>query len=501
MEVSAIRSTDRSNHNGIHVLTLNCWGLKYLSKYRSERLSEIGNRLGAYSPPLDIVGLQECWTYSDYAYIRDCTKHILPYAKFYHSGIFGGGLAIFSRWPIEESSMFRYPLNGRPTAFFRGDWFVGKGVACAKIRTSDGRAIEVFNTHLHAPYEREPSDSYICHRTAQAWEIGKLMRAALDRGSLVLGLGDFNMVPLSFAHVLVESQGKVKDVWRVLKPGSSVGASTGAAEQERRRKMGEKECPTVRESLDDHGHTCDSALNTWRWNKAHRRSLERGRDRKVENSQLDPRAKRLDYIFFGGLESGWKINEVRVSLTERHPMLLCSLSDHFAVEAMLVPSKRPRGLSTTIDVAGPVPTLDARRAGDDIVEMEDNDYKSVMSDRSTEFRLEPQFYEDILAMIHKYTLRERKQRRYRLTHFVGSAAVSIGSFVAVWWAPTNYVSFILLLVSTFGIMAGTIDGLIGGLFVGSELRALAEFEWEIRNALQHAGGPLLDDRSLRDWHD
>ena len=487
--------------NGIHVLTLNCWGLKYLSKYRSARLSEIGNRLAGYSPPLDIVGLQECWTYTDYVHIRDGTKHILPYAKFYHSGIFGGGLAIFSRWPIEDSSMFRYPLNGRPTAFFRGDWFVGKGVACARIRLPAGRAIEVFNTHLHAPYEREPSDSYICHRTAQAWEIAKLMRAALDRGSLVLGLGDFNMVPLSFAHVLVESQGKVKDVWRVLKPGSSVGASTGAAEKERRKKMGEKECPTVQESLEDHGHTCDSALNTWRWNKSHRKNLAKGRDRKIEAGELDSRAKRLDYIFFGGLESGWKIQQVRVSMTERHPKLLCSLSDHFAVEAMLVPSERPRGFSKTIDVSGPLPSLDARRAGDDIVEMEDRDYRSVMSNRSTEFRLEPQFYEDILAMIHKYTLRERKQRRYRLTHFVGSAAVSIGSFVAVWWAPTDYVSFILLLVSTFGMMAGTIDGLIGGLFVGSELRALAEFEWEIRNALQHAGGPLLDVRSLRDWYD
>jgi sphingomyelin phosphodiesterase 2 len=27
-----------------------------------------------------------------------------------------------------------------------------------------------------------------------------------------------------------------------------------------------------------------------------------------------------------------------------------------------------------------------------------------------------------------------------------------------------------------------LDGLIGGLFVSSELRALKEFEWEVRNA-------------------
>ena len=70
----------------LHVLTLNCWGLKYLSKHRRERLSEIGNRLAAYQPALDIVGLQECWTFSDYTAIRNATRQCLPYGKFYHSG-------------------------------------------------------------------------------------------------------------------------------------------------------------------------------------------------------------------------------------------------------------------------------------------------------------------------------------------------------------------------------------------------------------------------------
>jgi hypothetical protein len=44
--------------------------------------------------------------------------------------------------------MWRYPLNGRPTAFWRGDWYVGKGVASALIRHSSGQLIEVFNTHV-----------------------------------------------------------------------------------------------------------------------------------------------------------------------------------------------------------------------------------------------------------------------------------------------------------------------------------------------------------------
>lgn len=134
----------------INVISLNCWGLKYISALRNERLGEIGARIAAADPSPQIVGLQECWTLEDYQAIRAKTKPILPYGKFYHSGIFGGGLVILSKWPIEESSMFRYPLNGRPTAFYRGDWFVGKGVACAKIRFGAGAkdVVEVFTTHV-----------------------------------------------------------------------------------------------------------------------------------------------------------------------------------------------------------------------------------------------------------------------------------------------------------------------------------------------------------------
>lgn len=136
--------------SSLRILSLNCWGLKFISKLRNERLTEIGNQIAAADPRPDIVGLQECWTQQDYNAIREKTKHILPYGKFYHSGIFGGGLVILSKWPIEESNMVRYPLNGRPAAFYRGDWFVGKGVACARIRIGPGSkdVAEVFCTHV-----------------------------------------------------------------------------------------------------------------------------------------------------------------------------------------------------------------------------------------------------------------------------------------------------------------------------------------------------------------
>lgn len=501
METVIRQKSEESGPTSINVLTLNCWGLKYLSKHRTERLSEIGNRIASHSPQLDIVGLQECWTFGDYLAIRDRTRSILPYAKFYHSGIFGGGLAVFSRWPIGDSSMFRYSLNGRPTAFFRGDWFVGKGVACAQIQMPDGQMIEVFNTHLHAPYEREPNDSYICHRTAQAWEMAKLMRAASDRGSLVLGLGDFNMVPLSFAHVLIESRGGVKDVWRVVKPGSSIGKSHHLPEVERRKRVKEHPVSDVASILRDHGHTCDSIFNTWRWSKEDQKRLERGHDKHIAATDPDPNSYRLDYIFFNGVGNGWKVADVKVVLTERHPKLLCSLSDHFAVYANIERSQTSPPTPAGLEIHGALHDTQTEDPNLEMADFEDKDFKAAISQQPTHQYVGQDFYHDILAMIHKYNLRERKQRRYRCLHFVGSALVSIGCFVAVWWSPRNFVSFLLILLSSLGLMAGTVDGLIGFLFVGSELRALAEFEWEVRNALQLAGGPVQDDRALKDWYD
>ncbi|KAI9376230.1 Endonuclease/exonuclease/phosphatase [Aspergillus egyptiacus] len=438
-----------SDKDSIRILTLNCWGLKYIAKHRNARLSEIGRQLALSSPPPDIVGLQECWTQQDYESIRSQTSHILPYSKFYFGGIWGAGLAIFSRWPIESSTMYEYPLNGRPTAFFRGDWFVGKGVACARIRYGKGKkdVAEVFCTHLHAPYEQEPHDSYLAHRTAQAWEIAKLMRGAAERGHLVIGLGDFNMLPSSFAHRLICAHSPVVDVWQVMYPDSSVGAAKDAVEKARGKPV-----PTAEYNLHYNGATCDGPYNTWRWPKKDQKRLNKGKDVPVDKDAPDMKGKRLDYIFVGGEWLGWGVENVRIAMTERHPTLLCSLSDHFAVEAVIT-----RKYSSITDGEDP-------------------------EKPSNRLALPPATYDHILDVIHAYVRRERSQRRWRLAHCFASVLVTIGCLVGVWWnGDRPYVPFILVLVSTLSFGAGLLDGLIGGLFVSSELRALKEFEWEIRN--------------------
>ena len=316
-----------STPTSISIVTLNVFGLKVISPYRRERCKEIGRVLATRSPPPEIVALQECWTQEDYQSIRHQTRAVLPYAKYYYSGIFGGGLAVLSKWPIEESTMFRYPLNGRPTAFWRGDWYVGKGVACARIRIGQQAKdiVEVFCTHLHAPYESEPNDSYICHRTAQAWEIAKLMRGAAERGHLVLGLGDFNMLPLSFAHRLIEAHAPVKDAWRVLHPDSSLGPANHTQEKKRG-----KDIPTALFNLTENGAASDGVFNTFRWPKAQQKRLFKGDEILVENTVADPKGKRLDYVFTGSKsqpsstqQRNWKVPSIEVGMTQRHQVLAC----------------------------------------------------------------------------------------------------------------------------------------------------------------------------------
>ncbi|SPQ17849.1 f056e23d-6343-4c7b-ba98-35a98eb108b9 [Thermothielavioides terrestris] len=523
----------------INLVTLNCWGLKYISKLRRERLSEIGRQLAIADPKPHIVALQECWTQEDYKSIRRQTRFILPYAKFYHSAALGGGLAILSRWPIEESTMYRYPLNGRPTAFWRGDWYVGKGVACAKIRYGPAakQVIEVFNTHTHAPYEGgKPNDSYLCHRTAQSWEIAKLLRGAAERGHLVIAMGDFNMIPMSLEHQLVTALAPVRDTWRVIHPDSSVGPADHPAEMARRRPV-----PTAEFNIQENGAASDGPYNTWRWTKAQQKLLGPGKPPvPVAPDTPDRRGKRLDYIFAGSgdihaLGGGWVVKRVRVGMMMRHPEFGCSLSDHFAIESTLAfhplretqPSPPPpplaakpasdatasnRDSSPTAATATVLPSDEPRPPTPAEPKAEsalhNGAYLQLQSPTpssdhdpdnpgtgpipaASQIRsflnpspdaLSPTAYDEILSLIRSYTARERAQLTWRAAHFFLAVLVTVACLVGVWFSPHNYVSFILVLVSSLGLTAGTVDGLLALLFFRSELKALKEFEWEVRNA-------------------
>ncbi|KAJ3504279.1 hypothetical protein NM208_g16362 [Fusarium decemcellulare] len=100
-------------------------------------------------------------------------------------------------------------------------------------------------------------------------------------------------------------------------------------------------------------------------------------------------------------------------------------------------------------------------------------------------------YDDIISMIQKYHAREVSQRYWRGVHFFVALLVWLACLVAVWFSPKNYVAFVLMLISSLGLAAGVVDGLLSLLFFSWEIRGLKEFEWEIRNAKAVASGDLV----------
>ncbi|KAI3342967.1 Endonuclease/exonuclease/phosphatase [Ustulina deusta] len=352
----------------LNVITLNCWGCKYTSPYREDRIGAIGRYLATTEPVPHIVALQECFEYADYLSIRRETRFALPFGKFYHTGAFSCGLVILSRWPIEESSMVPFSFCGRPSGLFRGDLLVGsRGVACARIRYGEGEEdiVEVFNTNTHTSYgDPSRNNSYIIHRLSQAWEIAKLVRNAAERGHLAVVLADLNATPFSLPYRLLTSHAAIRDAWRVLHPDSSLGSTSN--ELERARARG-RPAPTAAFNIAENGVTSSSAYNTWAWPSYKQRALRSGkRPMLVSPETPDEDGQRVDYIFFsrggdphafptdlseilsahntytddgvGAVPSppSWVLKDVRVGLMARHPDLGCSLSDHFSVEATLI---------------------------------------------------------------------------------------------------------------------------------------------------------------------
>ncbi|KAI5820306.1 Endonuclease/exonuclease/phosphatase [Pyronema omphalodes] len=447
----------------INVFSMNCWGLKYIAKHRVARLNEISLRIARANPSHDIVALQEFWVYADYLNLREKTRHILPYGKFYFSGAIGGGLVILSKWPIEQSSMFRYPLNGRPTAVHRGDFYVGKGVACALIRHPSGRVIEVFNTHLHAPYEEQ--DTYLCHRTAQAWEIAKLLRGATQKGHVAIGAGDFNMIPSSLAHRLISTHGLVSDSWLSAYPETPDIHPPGA---------------TAQYNIQTMGATCDSVLNTWRMPG----------ETLPPPDTVDPHGKRLDYVFHSPKTSS--VKSIRVGMTEPMDMpsqtggkggagRCCTLSDHFSVEVQLAlapnyeqqlalsnaKNPTPLAMGDLMEIAGAARAQEASLTNQ-TGSMEDEKY------------LPLNIIDEIFSVTREYKAREVREKFWRIAHFWASVAVLIALHVAAWWTHYPGVSFLVTLLAWVVAVTGTLDGLIGFIFTGSELRALTEFEEEMK---------------------
>ncbi|KAG1825654.1 Endonuclease/exonuclease/phosphatase [Suillus subaureus] len=297
----------------IRVVTLNCWGLKYVSKDRHERVTAIAHALARSD--YDIIALQEIWVEADYNEIRQSVVPRLPYTKLFHSGALGAGLGILTRWPIIATSMTPYSLVGEPTDVFGGDWFVGKGVGSVTIMHPVLGPVQLFVTHFCAKGGESGPEYNRTYRLVNAWEFAKVARQAAELGRYVIAMGDFNSIPTSLPMNVVLNHAGLVDSWATshahIPPPSGMLSPI--------------------EGVINYGVTADSPLNSYRDSKP-------SGDPIVRKYQ----GKRLDYILFRHpVPTGPTITQVVFS--DSIPGNSCSYSDHFGVEATLVIDTQAEG--------------------------------------------------------------------------------------------------------------------------------------------------------------
>lgn len=323
--------------------------------------------------------------------------------------------------------------------------------------------------------------------------MAKLLRAATSRGHLALALGDLNILPLSLPHRILTSQAPVRDAWRVLHPSSSLGPAHYEPEVARHVPI-----PTAEFNVRENGVTSDSVFNTWRWTSEQKRLAARTPGAAiVPPDAIDKPGKRLDYVFVGTPDgpspdgAGWVVKDARVGMVEPHPTLGCTLSDHFSVEATLalhVPASSSRDSRASDSAAlnngaylqtqSPAPSLAPSET-----------LTSQLRAAARPSDDSPPTHDEILALISDYTARERRHRRLRTAHFLTSLVVWLACLVGTCFTPPP-TSFPLFIVGSLSLAAGVVDGLIALLFVGSELRALREFEWEVSNDKHRSHRPM-----------
>jgi endonuclease/exonuclease/phosphatase family metal-dependent hydrolase len=148
-------------------------------------------------PQYDIIGLQEVWS-PRYQQVESFAKreglHVVGSSQASVTNmlglrVFGGGLMILSKYPIETT---------RELVFDKGvasDGFVTKGVLYAKVKIGSSY-VHVFNTHMQASYgyEFKENDPYALIRQKQIKEVSSFIaKIALDDDHPIIAMGDFNV--------------------------------------------------------------------------------------------------------------------------------------------------------------------------------------------------------------------------------------------------------------------------------------------------------------------
>ncbi|CAE6457129.1 unnamed protein product [Rhizoctonia solani] len=425
--------------NELRVLTLNCWGLKFVSKDRIVRTRAIGDEIAASN--YDIVGLQELWVQADFDYIKSKVAHKLPYSKYYLSGALGAGLALFSRFPFQSTSLHPYSLCGSPLDVAGGDWFVGKAVASAIIDHPLLGEVEILNTHLFAKGGESPTKPQMAHRLVGAYEFSRRANIAASLGRHVLAVGDFNCVSKSPAMQFIYTMTGLSDAWGSTHGSFVLPQADGVH--------------SPHHAVNDRGVTADSPLNSYSKGKV------------FDEHARKYLGKRLDYILFRPPSSKppqftheLRCRESSVVFTHQIPGTEISFSDHFGVAAMFecVPMRRNS----------------------------QNGHRPITPPRGTSYSptTRSEVLEYAISTMGSAYSSARQDSHKKLTWFAGLVVLLIALIIGSAWVPESGVNPVLILVGGVITWGGTTLLYAGFLGGGWETRALMRTMEELELMLQ-----------------
>ncbi|KAF8586273.1 DNase I-like protein [Ramaria rubella] len=433
----------------VRILSLNCWGLKYVAKNRRERIRAISEELAAAN--YDLIGLQELWVFADYELVRAKLSKKLPFSKFFYSGALGAGLALFSRFPILATSVNPYSLNGSPLDVAGGDWFVGKSAASIIIDHPVLGEVEIFNTHLHARGGEEGPEERRAHRLVNAWELTKLIRRSAELGRYVIAMGDFNSIPTTLPVTLLREHALLIDAWEQSRESLPRPRSV----------ISVRDIPSPQQAIYDYGVTADSPVNSYSAGKP------------LDVIARRHQGKRLDYIFFrqpvfrhSSTRHVLKSTEASVVLTNKIPGYDFSFSDHFGLEATLQ-----------------IEQSHVSDASHDIDSSMLHSPASFSESRLTDAALST----TLQALIARYRS-SRTQSHVQLLIFVACLCILIVAIVSSAWLPRSWINPIFLLFTIFVSWLGTTMLYAGFIFGNWEVNALTTVIEELELLRQQGPG-------------
>ncbi|KAJ7040347.1 inositol phosphophingolipids phospholipase C [Mycena alexandri] len=428
-----------SEVSAIHVLSLNCWGLKYVAKNRTERINAIAAELAKLEH--DIIALQEIWVFSDYEHVRDSVVKRLPYSKFFYSGALGSGLALLSRFPIIATSVHPYSLNGEPIDVGGGDWFVGKAAVSIVISHPVLGQVQVFNTHLYAKGGEDGPEYNRAHRLVNAWEFSKLARQAAELGRYVIAAGDFNSIPSTLPMALIREYADLSDSWAVAHPTDPTISS-----------------PSAMDAITQFGVTADSPLNSYSAGKPigpyARKFLGKRLDYILYRQPIRPLTRPEDPL------PVLKCTDCNVLLTEKVPGRPFSFSDHFALEATL---EIRTGDQVPVELADPHNVWSNSSAGAGGAMSPGSAPASELSADSLSTTMQA------LAACYRFS---RQRARKELTIFALCLVVLVALIVGSPWLPHAWINPIFILFTVFIAWLATTMFYEGFLYGNWECNAL-----------------------------